>query len=565
MLRSVCRAASAPGDPALTLFNSRAPAPEALERSLSKLGIEFASPARTMRTAPHTDRPAAEVVAKVGWGMLESFSRVGGMLRGKPVSAALSRNGPAPPSGGIPLPAPKHKKSARPSDRSDDGFVLMSMPGSGREKAKKAAPLSEAPVAPKRPYPVLPSFVCAATDSCMPSFFLSPSLVTAARQGPPPLPVGVDSFRLEELSAREWAAALDAEGRVLDPDFIRDRVFHGGVAEAVRGEVWQFLVGYMPWDSTAAERAERRAAKRVQYEAIRAQWMSIGRAQEGHFAEFRDRRHRIEKDVPRTDRHEKWFRDADDPNMQKLYRILLTYAFFNYDVGYVQGMADLLSPILVSVDGEADAFWVYAEVMERRAPSFDKDQVGMNTQLVQLRELVRYFLPDFYDYLEGKDALNLFFCFRWLLVLFKREMPYESVFLLWSAFWTDFRTPHFHLFVCLAVVQSQQRTIVRKGLEFDEILLHINELSGKIDVTEMLLAAERLVLRGLADPAVPPAIAELLQSVPPRRGMDGLIADEQRRLAASGAPEDKGNTGDPRFKQNMTPTLAGHKATKQIL
>jgi len=33
---------------------------------------------------------------------------------------------------------------------------------------------------------------------------------------------------------------------------------------------------------------------------------------------------------------------------------------------------------------------------------------------------------------ESKDCLNLFFCFRWLLVLFKREFSFETIQRLWE-------------------------------------------------------------------------------------------------------------------------------------
>ena len=34
-------------------------------------------------------------------------------------------------------------------------------------------------------------------------------------------------------------------------------------------------------------------------------------------------------------------------------------------LGYVQGMSDLLAPILYVVDNEVDAFWCFAGLMER--------------------------------------------------------------------------------------------------------------------------------------------------------------------------------------------------------
>ena len=41
-----------------------------------------------------------------------------------------------------------------------------------------------------------------------------------------------------------------------------------------------------------------------------------------------------------------------------------TYNFPLYWLGYVQGMSDLLAPLLSIMDNEVDAFWCFAGLME---------------------------------------------------------------------------------------------------------------------------------------------------------------------------------------------------------
>jgi hypothetical protein len=38
---------------------------------------------------------------------------------------------------------------------------------------------------------------------------------------------------------------------------------------------------------------------------------------------------------------------------------------YNFDLGYVQGMSDLLSPILCLMENEVDAFWCFVGFMDR--------------------------------------------------------------------------------------------------------------------------------------------------------------------------------------------------------
>ena len=66
-------------------------------------------------------------------------------------------------------------------------------------------------------------------------------------------------------------------------------------------------------------------------------------------------------------------------------------------------------------------------------------------QLTLLIELLKTLDPEFYSYLDAKDSSNLFFCFRWLLIWFKREFAFTEVMGLWEVLWTDLPCQNFHL------------------------------------------------------------------------------------------------------------------------
>ena len=60
--------------------------------------------------------------------------------------------------------------------------------------------------------------------------------------------------------------------------------------------------------------------------------------------------HRIDKDVERCDRNHPYFKL---PNLEKLRNIITTYVWDNLDVGYMQGMCDIVAPLLVVFNEEA--------------------------------------------------------------------------------------------------------------------------------------------------------------------------------------------------------------------
>ncbi|KAJ6331873.1 hypothetical protein OIU76_010284 [Salix suchowensis] len=193
--------------------------------------------------------------------------------------------------------------------------------------------------------------------------------------------------RQPPLGSEEWATFLDSEGRVMDAKAFKTRIFYGGVEHTIRREVWPFLLGYHAYDSTYAEREYLKSTKKSAYETVRQQWQSISTEQAKRFTKFRERKSLIDKDVVRTDRALPFYDGDDNPNVNILRDILLTYSFYNFDLGYCQGMSDLLSPILFVMEDESESFWCFVALMERLGPNFNRDQNGMHSQLFALSKV----------------------------------------------------------------------------------------------------------------------------------------------------------------------------------
>ena len=155
-------------------------------------------------------------------------------------------------------------------------------------------------------------------------------------------------------------------------------------------------------------------------------------------------------------------------------------------------MSDLLSPILYVMENEVDAFWCFVGFMKHVKQNFDFDQGGIKNQLSQLVDLLKTVDPDFYAYLDAKDSGNLYFCFRWLLIWFKREFAFTDVMRLWEVMWTGLPCDNFHLLVCLALIQSEKSSIVENQFGFSEILKHVNDLSYRIHLNTVLIKAEAI-------------------------------------------------------------------------
>lgn len=94
----------------------------------------------------------------------------------------------------------------------------------------------------------------------------------------------------------------------------------------------------------------------------------------------------VEKDVHRTDRNIDVFAGEDIPHpdpdspfadvgtnvhLEQMKDMLLTYNEYNKDLGYVQGMSDLLAPIYAVMQDDAVAFWGFVGFMERMVNILD--------------------------------------------------------------------------------------------------------------------------------------------------------------------------------------------------
>ncbi|GFG36266.1 hypothetical protein Cfor_08876, partial [Coptotermes formosanus] len=314
--------------------------------------------------------------------------------------------------------------------------------------------------------------------------------VLPPRPDAPVLPPRPDAPRGAALGVELWAHLQDEEGRIRKVETVKDIIFRGGVVPSLRHEVWKFLLGYFPWDSTHADRRKLRKQKTDEYFQMKLQWRTITPGQEQRFSDYHDRKSLVEKDVNRTDRTLPFFAGENNRNVQLLSDILMTYVMYNFDLGYVQGMSDLLSPILYVMTDEVDAFWCFVGFMDKVCSNFEFDQSGMKQQLQQLYCLLSVTVPDLAAYLERHDSGNMFFCFRWLLVLFKREFPHQDIMRLWEVLWTDLPCPNFHLLLCVAILDTQKLVLMENDYGFTEILKHINDLSLHIELDSTLSKAE---------------------------------------------------------------------------
>ncbi|KAL6102495.1 tbc1d17 [Pungitius sinensis] len=308
----------------------------------------------------------------------------------------------------------------------------------------------------------------------------------------------------------KWHQFMDPEGRVTDSEKIKEVIFKGGVSPALRKEVWKFLLGFYPWNSTFKEREDIVRIKTDEYFRMKVQWKSVSEEQEMRNSLLRGYRSLIERDVSRTDRHNTFFSGDGNPGLTLLHDVLMTYCMYNFDLGYVQGMSDLLSPLLFVTQNEVESFWCLTGFMELLHQNFEESQEAMKKQLLQLSILLKALDPELCDFLDSQDSGSLCFCFRWLLIWFKREFSFEDILTMWEVIWSGLPCDNFHLLIACSILQSQRGELIGSDHDFNTILKHINELTMRLDLQSVLRGAEAIHLQLTQCKELPQKVQQVL-------------------------------------------------------
>ncbi|KAE8662711.1 Ypt/Rab-GAP domain of gyp1p superfamily protein isoform 2 [Hibiscus syriacus] len=198
----------------------------------------------------------------------------------------------------------------------------------------------------------------------------------------------------------------------------------------------------------------------------------------------------------------------------RLVAILEAYTLYDPEIGYCQGMSDLLSPIISVVEDDFLAFWCFAGFMKKARHNFRLDEVGIRRQLNIVSKIIRCKDIHLYKHLEELQAEDCFFVYRMVVVLFRRELTFEQTLCLWEVVWADqaairagitktgwgrmrLRPPptdDLLLYAIAACVLQKRKQIIEMYISMDEIMRECNSMAGQLDVWKLLDDAHDLVV-----------------------------------------------------------------------
>ncbi|EDQ84421.1 uncharacterized protein MONBRDRAFT_12799 [Monosiga brevicollis MX1] len=307
------------------------------------------------------------------------------------------------------------------------------------------------------------------------------------------------------LDEETFRAFKSDEGRLEDLEALRKVVFFKGIRPAFRREVWLILLGVVNVGIEDGQRSEALRQLHREYYELKQSWVRLPSSD----TRLNRILQTIIKDAQRTDRHFPMFARRDSEWLNALLDILATFVN-HHNVDYVQGMSDILAPLVAVFQDEAVAYFAFDRLIKRFSATFEDQGVGIHLRLDALRSLTELLLPDVFNFLCQRDQMQMFFAYRWLLLDFKREFSLEETCELWETIWCDYRSDCFNLFIATAIMAENEAFILDESRPEHELLEMLTSLPTRVDVQAVLRRARQLLYRSLELP-LPKDLAELIK------------------------------------------------------
>ncbi|RYP90588.1 hypothetical protein DL770_003255 [Monosporascus sp. CRB-9-2] len=225
-----------------------------------------------------------------------------------------------------------------------------------------------------------------------------------------------------------------------------------GVPPPLRGVVWQSMAGAR--DALLLEQFDRLSGETSPYEGL------------------------IGKDLGRSFPGVDMFRDPEGDGQRMLGRVLKCFSLYDQKIGYCQGLAFLVGPLLMHMP-DSQAFCVLVRLMERYdlRSCFLPDLSGLHVRIYQFRELLRQNFTHISNHLEDLQV-DPAYVSQWFLSFFAVTCPLPMLFRIYDVIFAE----------------GASETIMRVALS----LMRKNE-SRILACTELEDVMQLLLSRGLWD------------------------------------------------------------------
>ncbi|KAH8167082.1 hypothetical protein CIB48_g1193 [Xylaria polymorpha] len=184
-----------------------------------------------------------------------------------------------------------------------------------------------------------------------------------------------------------------------------------GIPPPLRGVVWQSMASAR--DTLLLEQFDRLSGESSPYEGI------------------------IGKDLGRSFPGVDMFRDPEGDGQRMLGRVLKCFSLYDHKIGYCQGLAFLVGPLLMHMP-DNQAFCVLVRLMEQYGmrSCFLPDLSGLHVRIYQFRELLRQDMPALSAHLDDLQV-DPAYVSQWFLSFFAVTCPLPMLFRIYDVIFAE--------------------------------------------------------------------------------------------------------------------------------
>ncbi|GCF01143.1 GTPase-activating protein [Zygosaccharomyces mellis] len=205
-----------------------------------------------------------------------------------------------------------------------------------------------------------------------------------------------DELHLLKTDWSFWTQVVNDFGSVAaNPETLEQKIANG-IPQQIRGIIWQLIAN----------------SKSVEFEDI---YNTLRDTESPH-------ENSIRRDMKRT-------KFIPENRFENLFNVIKVYSVFDPDVGYTQGMAFIVTPLLLNTETEAEAFSLFVKLMKgyglRRM--YLPEMPGLMLMLYQFDRLLEENSPQLYNHLTRQGIRSSMYATQWFLTFFAYKFPLEFV------------------------------------------------------------------------------------------------------------------------------------------
>uniref|UniRef100_A0AAV2MJB5 Rab-GAP TBC domain-containing protein n=1 Tax=Knipowitschia caucasica TaxID=637954 RepID=A0AAV2MJB5_KNICA len=225
------------------------------------------------------------------------------------------------------------------------------------------------------------------------------------RKGPSPAQV-----RQREA---KWINIIDQWDKLLFKKTSKIKVqCHKGIPASLRARCWSLLSG-----ATERFNQQKDLYKLLDTQPALKHWENV-----------------IERDLDRQFPFHEMFVAKDGHGQRSLFKVLKAYTQFKHEDGYCQAQGPVAAVLLMNMPAE-EAFWCLVQICEQYLPGYYSPLLeGVLFDAPILMWVLKRSCPAAHRHLQHHGVEPLMFATDWLMCLFTRHLPFNTLLRVWDLF-----------------------------------------------------------------------------------------------------------------------------------